>query len=260
MTDPTWLAKVLEIERCALAAWPAEHVEQLAGWRLRAMSGVTRRANSVWACEATDALTLDERIERVGQFYRARNLPAFVQITPASIPTGLDAALERRGYVIEARVSVQVAALSERALRSAAAEPAKAELLIAREPSEAWLALSARQGRYQDVEPIYRGLLARLGPSAHYALAVVAGTPAAVALGVAQGAWFGVCSMLTLPSHRRLGLGRYLLSGLAGRAQELGCRSLYLQVETENTGASALYQGSGFRHLYGTYYRREPGV
>lgn len=251
---------MLEVERCALAAWPAEQVEQVAGWRLRVMSGVTRRANSVWACEASGALTVDERIERVEQFYRAHELPAFVQIAPVSVPTGLDAALERRGYAIEAKVSVQVVELSDRAMRSAPAEPAKAEIQIAREPSEAWLSLSARQGRYAEVELTYRGLLARLGPSAHYALASVAGMPAAVALGVAQGEWFGVCSMLTLPRYRRLGLGRSLISALAGRAQAVGCRSLYLQVETENAAALALYRGSGFRHLYGTYYRREPGI
>lgn len=246
---------ILEVERCALSAWPADEVEHLAGWRLRAMSGVTRRANSVWACEAQGALTLDERLERVEAFYRARRLPAFIQIAPVSTPAELDAELERRGYVIDAPVSVQVAPASELSVRASAGE---AQIQIAREPTEPWLEISVRQGRYASVEGVYLGLLRRLGASAHYALASVAETPVAVALGVAQGDWFGVCSMLTLPERRRSGLGRALLSALAERALEAGCRSLYLQVEIENGAARTLYESCGFQHLYGTHYRRRP--
>jgi GNAT superfamily N-acetyltransferase len=246
---------ILDVERCAFAAWPAEHVEELDGWRLRAMSGVTRRANSVWACDtpSAQALTLDQRILEVERFYRARGLPVFFHISPASQPLELDRALEQRGYSVDAPVSVQVAAPSEVAARVKPSASIRVEL--AREPSEPWFDLSARQGRYASVEALYRGLLLRLGASAEYALARVAGEPAAVALGVAQGEWFSVCSMLTLPAQRRAGLGRALLSSLAARAGERGCRSLYLQVELDNSPARALYESCGFQPLYETHYR-----
>jgi len=244
---------LLEVERSALAAWPAEQVEALAGWQLRAMSGVTRRANSVWACEASGELTLAERIERVEHFYEALGLPALFHVSPVSQPLELDRALELRGYVIDAPVSVQTATPSQVCSRAKPSNEARVEL--AREPTEPWLEISARQGRYANVQAVYRGLLQRLGASAHYALARVAGTPAAVALGTVRGDWFGVCSMLTLPGQRRAGLGRALLSTLAGRARELGCRSLYLQVELENAPAMALYESAGFQQLYNTHYR-----
>jgi GNAT superfamily N-acetyltransferase len=249
---------ILDVERCALAAWPAEHVEELAGWQLRAMSGVTRRANSVWACEASGELSIDERVERAEHFYEARGLPALFHISPASQPLGLDRALERRGYVIDAPVSVQVAAPSEVCQRAKPSGAARIEL--ARAPTEPWLEVSARKGRYAADEAVYRRLLHRLGASAHYALARVAGVPAAVALGTVRGDWFGVCSMLTLPGQRRTGLARALLSTLAGRALELGCHSLYLQVELENTAALALYEGLGFQNLYRTHYRLRPNA
>ena len=53
---------VLEIEEHALQAWPAAEVEACAGWELRAMGGVSRRANSVWTSRATGLLSVAERI------------------------------------------------------------------------------------------------------------------------------------------------------------------------------------------------------
>jgi GNAT superfamily N-acetyltransferase len=244
---------IASIERCAFAAWPAAEVEPLAGWRLRAMSGVTRRANSVWACEAFGPLGLEERIEQVETFYGARGLPSLLQVTPVSVPAGLDAELERRGYRIDAPVSVQIAE-PRRVLAGASAQRC-GQVEVSRGPSERWLDVSVRQGRYADVEASYRGLLARLGRTAHYALASVDGEAVAVALGIAAGEWFGICSMLTLTAHRRRGLGGSLISALAETALQSGCHSLYLQVETSNMAARALYSRAGFAPLYGTHYR-----
>ena len=68
--------------------------------------------------------------------------------------------------------------------------------------------------------------------------------------------WMGVFSMLTLSNHRRQGAGRAILAGLAGAALEGGVEDLYLQVERENAGATALYAGASFQELYGYHYRR----
>jgi GNAT superfamily N-acetyltransferase len=241
------------VERCAFAAWPAAEVELLDGWRLRAMSGVTRRANSAWTGEAVGALRLEERIERVESFYGARGLPSLLQITPVSAPAGLDTELERRGYRIDAPVSVQIA--EPRRVLASANSQRECRVEVARGVSERWLDVSVRQGRYADVEASYRGLLARLAGTAHYALASVGGEPVAVALGIAAGEWFGLCSMLTLTAHRRRGLAGALISALAETALEAGCESLYLQVEMSNTAARALYSRAGFAPLYETHYR-----
>ena len=47
---PPELAEIARLEHLAFAAWPAEEVVAVEGWRLRAMRGVTRRANSVFTC------------------------------------------------------------------------------------------------------------------------------------------------------------------------------------------------------------------
>jgi len=61
--------------------------------------------------------------------------------------------------------------------------------------------------------------------------------------------------MLTDPKLRNRGLGRALISALAGWAVEQGGIGLYLQVEDSNPAAARLYERLGFRGVYGYYYR-----
>jgi GNAT superfamily N-acetyltransferase len=247
--------RILELERCALAAWPAEEVVDLDGWRLRAMRGVTRRANSVGTAASDEgaprALSLVHRLERVHEFYSTRSLPALLQVSAASLPPELDAELARRGYAMEAPVSVQTLALRD----ARALAPAGCRTSVEATASDPWLELSVRRGRYAEAQDTYRGLLTRLGERARFAVAYDQNEPAAAALGVAQGTWFGVFSMLTLPEHRRRGLGRELLVALGEEARRLGCEGLYLQVELENAAARSLYARAGFREAYRYHYR-----
>lgn len=244
-------ADIDSIEHHALAGWPAEVVEELDGWRLRAMSGVTRRANSVWTAASGGRVGLDERIARAEAFYAARGLPPMFQVGDASEPIELDEVLARRGYLLDAPVLVQTAEIAS----VKAGSPSAESVVVEPEPSAAWLEVSARQGRYRGVEPTYIGLLERLGGRARFALATVAGEPAAVGLGVLGERWMSVCSMLTLPPFRRHGLGRQVLSALTRSGAEAGATSLYLQVEVENAPARSLYESLGFRRLYAYHYR-----
>ena len=62
------------------------------------------------------------------------------------------------------------------------------------------------------------------------------GGPAAMKLG----------QLYVLESHRGMGLGRFMLGHVESRARELGCRSLWLQVNKRNTGAVGFYTAAGF--------------
>ena len=46
--------------------------------------------------------------------------------------------------------------------------------------------------------------------------------------------------------HRRRGVGRALLEAVEGKARELGCCKLTLEVQENNHAAQALYHGFGF--------------
>src|SRR6188768_2719087 len=152
-------SRVLEVEEHALSAWPAAESEAFAGWCLRAMSGVSQRANSVWTGRATGALTLEQRIAHAESFYRVRSLVPRFQINTQSEPSGLDAALAERGYQFDSPVSVQIAQPSEVA-NAASSNHVRAE--VESRLSETWFDLSARKGRFAEVEDVYRGLLTRL--------------------------------------------------------------------------------------------------
>jgi GNAT superfamily N-acetyltransferase len=244
-TDP-----IETIERSAYAAWPAEEVESLAGWRLRAMRGVSRRANSVWTFDAEGDLPVGERVDRVERWYASRNLVPTFQVGARARPEGLDAMLAERGYRIDAPVSIQVAATSD-----VQATARRCDAVVTRTCSEEWFEISAHRGRFAKVADVYRALLTRIGPGARFAVARVDGQPACVGLGVVAGGWMGVFSMLTLPAARRRGAAGGVLHALAETAQEEGVENMYLQVERENTGALALYAAASFRELYGYHYR-----
>jgi GNAT superfamily N-acetyltransferase len=238
----------LELERTAFDAWPAAEVEELDGWRLRAMAGVTRRANSAWTGETRDPLDLDARIGRLEAFYARRGQPSIVHVTPCS-PPELDDELERRGYAFDAPVSVQIAELAR------VGRKPESTVRVERTCFDAWWDLSARRGRYADVQDQYWGLLQRLGGCARYAMATVDGEPAAVGLGVVQGEWVGVFGMYTLAPYRRGGLGTAVIQALCRTALDEGCLRAYLQVERDNAAAQTLYRRLGFAEHHGTHYR-----
>ena len=247
---------ILEIETLAFDAWPAAEQVALGGWRLRFTGGVTRRGNSVWP-GAPSRLPLAEAVAAAESFYAARAAPARFQLFPGAEPAGLDAALAGRGYERETPVSVQTADAGEVA-RAAAGAAGDFETSAGGSCTPDWWSVAGARSRFAGVPEVYRALLARIGPRAGYVLALRGGAPVATALGVADGEWAGVFSMLTLPEWRGRGAGRAVLSALARWAAERGARWLYLQVERDNPPALALYAEAGFRERYGYHYRLRP--
>jgi len=230
------------LEAVAYELWVAPEVEELDGWRLRFAHGLTGRANSVWPNGDGSGL-LDERIERVEGWYRARFQPVMFQITDAARPAGLDSMLEERGYGFRGEpVSVRVAALDD-VIDGTAGEAELTELL-----DDAWVALWAGSRRFERLD-VARALLAG-GRSAFARVGDVA-----VGRGVAVGDWLGVTSMATLPEARRRGYGRAILQTLARWGRAEGCTRALLQVEHGNVAAEMLYEGAGFVAHHDYRYR-----
>jgi GNAT superfamily N-acetyltransferase len=53
--------------------------------------------------------------------------------------------------------------------------------------------------------------------------------------------------LYVLETHRGMGLGRFMLGHVEQRARDFGRHSLWLQVNTKNTGAIVFYRAAGFR-------------
>lgn len=79
---------------------------------------------------------------------------------------------------------------------------------------------------------------------------------AGIGFGVIEADWAGLFGMYTAPSWRGYGVGSMLVQALAGFVNDHDrTQGLYLQVETDNAPAQALYRGLGFTRHHGYHYR-----
>ncbi|QNE75127.1 GNAT family N-acetyltransferase [Streptomyces finlayi] len=241
-------ASFAELSRITARAWEPPVSEPLGDWRLRAANGFTRRANSVLPL-GDPGLPLDDALDRVRQWYGARRLPAYIQTATGAEGTQerLCAELERRGWQREVSAEVRVAALAPIGDRDADT----GQVRLSRTADAAWLS------RYQRFDTPGPDVLAVLhsGPSVWFATVpgdAGSDTPAAIGRCVVDGRWAGFMAVEVGPEHRRRGLATAVMTALAREALDEGASAAWLQTETDNGAAGALYDGMGFatHHRY----------
>ncbi|MGW7054963.1 GNAT family N-acetyltransferase [Streptomyces sp. NPDC054887] len=235
-----------ELARVCARAWEPVESEPLGEWRLRAAGGFTRRANSVLPL-GDPAMPLGAALERVREWYAARGLPAYVQVATGAEGTQepLAAELERLGWSLEVTAQVRIAALAP--IGDLDADVSRVDLT--RTCDTAWL---ARYQRFEEPGPHVVRVL-ESGPSVWFAsVPGAAGTPAAIGRCVVDGRWAGFMAVEVDPAQRRQGLASAVMTALARRALDEGASAAWLQVEADNEGARALYDGMGFatHHSY----------
>lgn len=238
-----------ELARVAARSWQPLESEPLGDWTLRAAAGFTRRANSVLPL-GDPGIPLDDALARVTSWYAERGLPAYVQASTGAVGTQelLIAELERRGWASEVSAEVRIGALAPVGDVDA---PAAGAVRLTRTPDEAWL---GRYGPVRDPQ-VARRLLVE-GPSVWFA-SLAGGR--AIGRCVVDGRWAGFAAVTVDPAHRREGLATAVMAALARRALEEGASAAWLQVETDNPQARALYDGLGFatHHTYHHYRAAE---
>ncbi|MFD2012292.1 GNAT family N-acetyltransferase [Streptomyces narbonensis] len=239
-----------ELARATARAWQPVESEPLGEWTLRAAGGFTRRANSALPL-GDPGLPVADALTRVREWYAARNLPAYVQTATGAEGTQelLGAALDRHGWRREVSAEVRIAALAPIGDQDADVSAVR----LSRTLDEPWL------GRYQrtgEPNPAVRPVLTS-GPSVWFAS--VAGTgevPAAIGRCVVDGRWAGFMAVEVDPALRRQGLATTVMTALARQALDEGASAAWLQVEADNDGARALYDGMGFAvHHHYHHYR-----
>ncbi|MBT2390993.1 GNAT family N-acetyltransferase [Streptomyces sp. ISL-1] len=234
-------ADFIELARVTARAWQPVESERLGEWELRASSGFTRRANSVLPL-GDPGLPLDEALTRVRTWYEDRGLPAYVQAATGAAGTQeeLCAELEARDWRREVSAEVRIGALAPIGDLDAEVERVR----LSRSLDEAWLQRYQRIG----VPGPYVLTVLGSGPSVWFASVpgVTGGPPAAIGRCVVDGRWAGFMAVEVDPAHRRRRLATSVMTALARRALEEGASAAWLQVESENDGARALYDGMGF--------------
>ncbi|MGW7283392.1 GNAT family N-acetyltransferase [Streptomyces sp. NPDC054844] len=240
-----------ELARVAARAWRPVESERLGEWELRAAAGFTRRANSVLPL-GDPGLPLDEALTAVRRWYAERGLPAYVQTATGAEGTQepLCAELERRGWVREVTAEVWTGGVAPVADLSEGTG-----VVLSREADEAWLARYQRKGVSEVALRVLAG-----GPSVWFATVpgADAAAPAAIGRCVVDGRWVSFAAVEVDPAQRRRGLATAVMAALARRALDEGASAAWLQVETDNAGARALYAGMGFAAHHAYHHYREP--
>ncbi|WP_326672243.1 GNAT family N-acetyltransferase [Streptomyces sp. NBC_01257] len=241
-------ASFAELAPVYARAWQPVESEPLGDWQLRAAGGFTRRANSVLPL-GDPGVPLGAALGRITRWYADRGLPAYIQAVTGGGDTQeeLCAALEDHGWRREVTAEVRIAALAP--IGDLAAEVSRVRL--SRTVDDSWL---ARYQRFQRPGPEVAAVLGS-GPSVWFA--TVPGdagdeAPAAIGRCVVDGRWAGFMAVEVAPGHRRKGLATTVMTALARQAMDEGASAAWLQVETDNDAARALYDGMGFstHHLY----------
>ncbi|MET8248209.1 GNAT family N-acetyltransferase [Streptomyces sp. NPDC005202] len=242
-----------ELARVAGRAWRPVESERLGEWELRAAAGFTRRANSVLPL-GDPGLPLDEALAAVRRWYGDRGLPAYVQTATGAEGAQelLCAELERRGWVREVTAELWIGGLAPVADRAEGSG-----VVLSREADEAWLARYQRKGLSEVALKVLGS-----GPSVWFATVPgeAGGAPAAIGRCVVDGRWAGFAAVEVDPAQRRRGLATAVMAALARQALAEGASAAWLQVETDNAGARALYAGMGFAAHHAYHHYREPGT
>ncbi|MFI9116422.1 GNAT family N-acetyltransferase [Streptomyces venezuelae] len=239
-----------ELARVTARAWQPVESEALGEWTLRAADGFTRRANSALPL-GDPGLPVADALRRVRAWYEDRKLPAYVQTATGAEGAQelLCAELDRHGWRREVSAEVRIAALAPIGDLDADVSAVR----LSRTVDESWL---RRYQRFGEPSPAVRSVLTS-GPSVWFAS--VAGTgevPAAIGRCVVDGRWAGFMAVEVDPDQRRRGLATSVMTALARTALDEGASAAWLQVEADNDGARALYDGMGFApHHHYHHYR-----
>jgi ribosomal protein S18 acetylase RimI-like enzyme len=134
--------------------------------------------------------------------------------------------------------------------------PPGATFQVDPEPDQAWLAMYHYRG--QDRQPTVMRDVLTSAPAQAFASIRVGDIVLAIArLSIANG-WAGITAVEVQPARRRAGLGTALTEAVCAEAVNRGISQVFLQVETSNTAAIALYQRTGFRYSHRYHYRVAP--
>jgi ribosomal protein S18 acetylase RimI-like enzyme len=233
--------------------WPAHAEVPVDGWIVRLSGGITQRANSVLPLAAPADLT--GTLDQVERLYREHGITPSFQLGPNTRPADLDDVLDRRGYRLQNRTSIEVARVDD--ALGALAETEAADVRISAEPEPDWMDLWwSVDGRGDDAARATAHRILTAGP-AMYALRADENGPTAIGRLAIVGDWAGLYCLAVRPDRRRQGQAVSIIRALVESARAQGIGHIWLQVLADNHGARALYARLGFHTAAWYHYRRK---
>lgn len=257
--NPAFDAALLSrIEDAGLNASAAPQQRWLDGWLVRFCPGKAKRARCINAV-AAGRTPLDRRLAACERLYAEAALPLIVRITPFSEPPGLDEHLDAHGLRRFDDTRVMVAALSGETTATEKLPTGVQIGALALEP------FARRIGELRGSPLAQRQAHAeRLlnSPVPFFAFELsVAGETIACGQIALEDDLVGIYDVFTAPAARGRGYATLLCRHLLAQARARGARHAYLQVDSDNPPARAVYARLGFVDAYAYHYRaRDPAA
>jgi N-acetylglutamate synthase len=237
------------VEEAGLNALQTQRQYFYDGWLLRVSPGKARRARSVNA-HFGSTLPVGAKIAYCERLYRARELPVLFRMTPFVHPANLGEELAARGYRAFDPTNVQVMPLTQ------PPEPRECDGVDIMTPGiDAFAdAVALLQESTREQRDAYHERMANTPQPARYLLAQRDGRVVGVGTVMLEDGLAGIFSMATSPNMRKQGVASALLARLLAWAWEHGASHAYLQVDSQNHPALAVYRKFGFETAYTYHY------
>jgi N-acetylglutamate synthase len=234
------------LERATLAAVSPEAVEELDGWLLPFDRGTVGRAKS--AVPMSHSVADETLVAQIEARYAARGMKPMFRVATAPCFDIFRQELTRRGYVAGKPTLVQTG--SARTMRQVATQTVADICDI---PDDAWAALFLGEG-FDPVDGASRVKSLSRALDSVYASLRQSGRTVAAGAGSYSNGWASVHGMRTDRAHRGQGLAGRVLAALADEAARRGLDRTFLQVESSNLAAQALYRRAGFATAWAYEY------
>lgn len=242
---------IQRIEELSMNAFPALSTMLINGWIVRFSKGYAKRANSVnpiYPC----SVDLLQNIALCEELYKRQGLDVVFKLTESEAALQIDAILEQRGYVYDAKTNIMLRNIDGYSIN----EDERQNVVIYRELRDDWFDAYASFNKTRDKNvAILKTMLQNIITDTYYACIVKDGEIQAVGLGVAEQGYVGMFDICVKEELRRNGLGTKIMKNLMDCAAADGCQYTYLQVVDANTAAKLLYAKLEYEKQYSYWYR-----
>jgi GNAT superfamily N-acetyltransferase len=201
------------------------------------------------------SLPIADKIRYCERVYEERHLPVLFRITPFVHPSNLPDELAARGYQAFDTTLVQVASLAR---PPDATHTAGVDVVLPTTDVFAD-AVAVLQDATREQRDAYHERMINTPQATRALLATLEGRTVGVGTAMLEDGLAGIFSMATAPDVRGRGVAGALLSRLLIWAWEHGAGHAYLQVDSHNHPALAVYRKFGFVTAYTYHYCGRPG-
>jgi GNAT superfamily N-acetyltransferase len=248
------LAIVRRLEAVGFRAWPAASIQYDGSWQIRLTAGhPSKRLNSVNPLDPSDHGDIEGRIERAARRFDAYDRPLVFRQSPLA-PAQLESYLDAHGWRRFEETIVMTGVIDALDIDGGM------DHLPVRDIGRYVDAAITVHGRNQSIKAGLTEVLSSIRPpNGLFIIEDETAGPLATALCVHDNDLAGLFELATRSDVRRSGHGREVVRAALRWARHRGADTAWLQVESSNEAAIALYERLGFSEVYRYAYRQKPG-